>query len=512
MQTLTEPASEFDAANGAPDHVVRPSRPARASPAARGGAGSPAPDPVPETVPAFAWASVALDIQQEASEATRFTVLGAAWTRALAQHLGAAQVTLAWRRRGDLKLVAAAPLRPGQFSAARRRALLLAMDEACDQQVTLASSDADPRSEESAHIVLAQQALARRFEARGVLVVSVPLPHERNTVGALNLVWTGDAARSLAARQESLLAMLERHATTMTQSLRLARAAERPWPARMRHRLRYAPRDHRRRLMAGAGLALVATLALLTPFERHLNLDARLQGAIERQVAAPDDGSLAEVHVRPGDRVRAGAVLATLTDRELRLERDRLLSELAQHQGRVDAAMAVGDRTELSIAQSLIAQTQAQLARHETRLSEARVRAPIDGVVLDGEIWQLEGTPVTRGQALFTLAPEHAYRVVIDIDEAARSRLAAGSEGILRIQGIAAGALPFSIDRISPVAVERESAVVFEAHARLRSQHPDLRAGMRGIAQVRTEPASLLGRWTERVRQRLLLVWWRWQP
>ena len=48
--------------------------------------------------------------------------------------------------------------------------------------------------------------------------------------------------------------------------------------------------------------------------ERVAAASARLEGAVQRVLSASEDGFLREVHVRPGDLVKAGQVLAELSD------------------------------------------------------------------------------------------------------------------------------------------------------------------------------------------------------
>ena len=69
-----------------------------------------------------------------------------------------------------------------------------------------------------------------------------------------------------------------------------------------------------RGLRWSVGGAVAALLAgLLVPLPYHVTASARLEGAVQRVLSASEDGFLREVHVRPGDLVKAA--IATLAAR-----------------------------------------------------------------------------------------------------------------------------------------------------------------------------------------------------
>jgi multidrug efflux pump subunit AcrA (membrane-fusion protein) len=51
--------------------------------------------------------------------------------------------------------------------------------------------------------------------------------------------------------------------------------------------------------------------------------DTKLEGAIQRVIVTPFDSYISEAHVRPGDIVKKGALLAKLDDTDLILERTK---------------------------------------------------------------------------------------------------------------------------------------------------------------------------------------------
>ena len=86
-----------------------------------------------------------------------------------------------------------------------------------------------------------------------------------------------------------------------------------------------------RAIEIGVGSALVALVAAaFIPGDYRVSAPARLEGAVQRVMVAPGDGYLKQAYVRPGDRVKAGQLLAELADEDLKLEQRKAQSEVAQ--------------------------------------------------------------------------------------------------------------------------------------------------------------------------------------
>jgi len=147
------------------------------------------------------------------------------------------------------------------------------------------------------------------------------------------------------------------------------------------------------------GLLIISALAILSlPFlftgQYRVTADAALEGAVRRVVAAPVDGFVAEAPARPGDIVAQGNLLAKLDDRDLELERVRLASENNQLQREYRSAPAEHDSIEVAILRAQIDRSEAQLQLTEERLARTSIVAPMDGVIVKGDLSQLLGAPV----------------------------------------------------------------------------------------------------------------------
>ena len=177
---------------------------------------------------------------------------------------------------------------------------------------------------------------------------AVPLVAGQTLVGALSAERGADFPITAAD-----IATLEQLACQTAPVFELMRRNERS-PG---ERLRDAAREHirgwlrtdgalRRFVAAGAVLAIGALLMMPTDFK--VGGHARLEGAVQRVVVAPADGFLREVHARPGDSIKAGQLLIELADQDLRLERHRWHSQMAQYETAYAAANARSDRAQSS--------------------------------------------------------------------------------------------------------------------------------------------------------------------
>ncbi|MCP4626477.1 MAG: biotin/lipoyl-binding protein [bacterium] len=92
-----------------------------------------------------------------------------------------------------------------------------------------------------------------------------------------------------------------------------------------------------------------------------------------RLFIAPQEGYIAAAHVRAGDRIREGDLLATLDDQELRHEQRKWQSQRAQLIKENGKALAESDRAEVAILRAQRDQAEAQLKLVEKQLARAKL-------------------------------------------------------------------------------------------------------------------------------------------
>ncbi len=267
----------------------------------------------------------------------------------------------------------------------------------------------------------------------------------------------------------------------------------------------------------GRKLATLGLLALVAFFwvakdDYAVTSPALLQGTVQRTLVAPFSGYLAAQYARAGDLVKAGQTLAVLDDRELALERLRLVTAQRQSEAEFDRALAERNRAESNIIRAQIEQAKAQLALVEEQLARTRIVAPFDGVVVDGDLSQSVGASLERGQELFQIAPLDAYRVMLEVDERDVQAIAPGQGGVLRVSAMPETELPYKVERVTPMAVQGNGRNFFRVEARLQVDNGDLRPGMAGVARTDIDRRLLIRIWGEKTLNWFRLALWRWLP
>ncbi|VAX06789.1 GAF domain protein [hydrothermal vent metagenome] len=241
-----------------------------------------------------------------------------------------------------------------------------------------------------------------------------------------------------------------------------------------------------------------------------LNADSVLEGAVQRVIAAPFTGFIEQAPARAGDVVKQGALLAQLDDRDLRLERIKWLSEQARLQKQSQDARARRQRAEVTILESQIAQSRAELQLVENRLTRTYLGAPFDGLIVSGDLSQRLGGAVQQGEVLFELAPLEAYRLILQVDESRITDVKSGQQGQLVLTALPDQSFPFVIEKITPVASAADGANRFRVEATLGEVAAEFRPGMEGIAKIQVDQRLLISIWSRNLREWLALQYWYW--
>jgi multidrug efflux pump subunit AcrA (membrane-fusion protein) len=376
-----------------------------------------------------------------------------------------------------------------------------------------------PATEGVAQVTLAHARLrARGGEAGNGAVCVVPVTYEGVMAGAVSFERFAAGATLTA----EVRAQWEHVVALCGALLALKVRAHESWFARARG----AWRAWRRRLLMPGdpafrwwwgGVALAVCVAFFVPFPYSVGAPARLEGAVQRALAAATDGFLQQTAVRPGDRVKEGQVLAELAQQDLQLERSRRESEFSQHAGAYSAAFARADRTALMLSQARMGEARAQLDLVEKQLARTQIRAPFDGVVISGDLTQMLGAPVQRGTVLMTLVPHGRFRLIVEVDERDVRDVKTGAAGRVALAAMPHAPVAFRVERVIPIAATREGRHYFEAEGRL--EQPDgaigaadagLRPGLQGVARISAEPRPLAAMLAGRFLNWLRLQLWSW--
>ncbi|MEO1204548.1 MAG: HlyD family efflux transporter periplasmic adaptor subunit, partial [Pseudomonadota bacterium] len=244
----------------------------------------------------------------------------------------------------------------------------------------------------------------------------------------------------------------------------------------------------------------------------RISAETELEGIVQRVMAAPFDGYIAESTVRAGDIVKAGDVVARLEDEELRLERQRHLSERSQYRHEYNDAYANNERSSVNIGRARMNQASAALALTEQKLARSNIVAPFDGVVIDGDLSQRLGGFVEQGEVLFEIAPLDNYRVILFVEDTRIADVSTGQQGTLVLSSMPEQSFRFEVETITPITEAREGANYFRVEARLADGAAALRPGMEGIGKIDVDDRLLIAIWTRGFVDWLRLQIWKWVP
>jgi RND family efflux transporter MFP subunit len=425
----------------------------------------------------------------------------------LAQRLQVDRVSVGFEQGGAV--VPLALSNTATFDA--RSDLVRWIGDAMNEVLDLGVAVVHPVEAEQAVGALAHAETARQLGVEALL--SVPIRHEAQTIGVLTLERNAgppfsDDERALATTLGVMLGPVWslQQANERGVLRRLSDGAAAGW------REFAGPRHPGLKLIGGLLALFVAGIAL---YETEHRVSARtvVEGSTQLAAVAPFDGFIAAAPVRAGETVKKGQVLARLDDRDLVLERSRWAAESEQLRRKYQQAQAAGERAQMGVLAAQMNQADAQLALADERLSRASIIAPFDGVVVSGDLSQEIGSPVQTGKLLFEVAPLAGYRVMMEVDDRDIARLALGQPGELVLSGMPQTTMPLAVQRITPVASQRNGRNLFAVEATLQGAAPaGLRPGMEGIAKVAVGERSLLWIWTHGFVDWLRLTLWSWMP
>lgn len=424
----------------------------------------------------------------------------------LATRLQCDRVSVGQRRGRRIQLHAISHSARFDRRGATAQLIEAAMEEAFDQQASVIF----PTPERRIQVAYAHEKLAN---AEGIQAnCSVPMSDRGEIVGVITLERNDGPEFSAGDVQ-----LCERTADMVGPLLELKRRADRSVLGRAWDGLRFAGERSPQRAHWGLklGLALTATLVLAVSQidgDFRVNARASLVGETQRVIAAPQDGYIAEAAVRAGDVIRSGDILTVFDDRDLRLERLKYASQREQLVKEQRGAFAKHDRTDIAVLGAQIEQANAQLQLLDSQLERIRIHAPLDGVVVSGDLSQKLGSPVGKGEVLFEIAPLDRYRVILNVDERDVSYVAQGQVGNLALSALPGQIIPFTVTKLTPVSASLEGANVFRVEAELHQSSESLRPGMEGVGKIDIERRPLLWIWTRRLTDRVQLWFWSWSP
>jgi hypothetical protein len=229
-----------------------------------------------------------------------------------------------------------------------------------------------------------------------------------------------------------------------------------------------------------------------------------------RQVSAPFDGYIDTVQVKIGQKVEQGDRLLLLDTSELLLEESAALANQIRFLREGEKARAFNNLIEMKIAQARADQARAKLELIQHRLNQAQVSSPIMGIIVEGDLEELSGAPVNKGDILFKVARHENLFVELKVNEDDIHELSEGQSGDVAFVSRPQLKYPFMIFQIDPVALPGDAGNIFIARGKILEAPMEWwRPGMSGIAKLDVGRRRIIWIVTHRTIDFFqMLMWW----
>lgn len=344
--------------------------------------------------------------------------------------------------------------------------------------------------------------------SHGAPVASLPLADGSGTVAVLSIVRSPKAPFNA----EELLA-IDKLVAPFGAALPVVERATQGLAQHFAQSLIAAPLQFFSRHQIGRRLTLLSLAAVLLwswfgSLPYRVTATSQLAPRSVRAVGAPVDAPLASAPFAPGMRVSAGDVLATFDTSALQLEAKRLRSEIGIKAVEANLAIAEGNPVDVQLAQASLTELQANLDIVQFQIQMATIVAPMDGLVIEGDLRERIGDHFSKGEPLFRVAADDGYALELFIDEADIDQIVLQQAGHFAAFARPEVEFPITVTRVSPAAEKHQDQNAFRVEAEVVVDKPWARTGMQGVARVDIGRRRPLWIWTHQLIDHMRLKSW----
>ena len=204
----------------------------------------------------------------------------------------------------------------------------------------------------------------------------------------------------------------------------------------------------------------------------------------QRTVSSPREGVLLEIKVRPGVWVQEGELLAVLDARAENLKRVELEFELAKLEAQMDMALGEGNAGGVRVLEAGKNAILAEIEVVGLAIEQAQIRAPMSGIVIDGDLRRRIGSKVALGEPLFEMATNDQLAVELHIPENRMSHELADVTGVFAPSARPHERIPLGPISVFPISQVLDGKNVFFAESMAFTEPEELLPGMEGVAHL----------------------------
>lgn len=442
----------------------------------------------------------ALEILAVTNLHTRFLGVAMALVNEIATRHHCTRVALAWQKGAYLRVLAVSGTDNFEKRMNVVQKLEAAMEETRDQDEEIIW----PASEHAEVIVRDHQAYADMEHVPAML--SVPVRVDGEVKGVLLL----ERAEAFGEFDALALRVIADQVARRLDDLRTHdRWFGARWAASWRQGLaKFLGPQNTWWKVAGIAGALFLAFAIFVPLPYRVNATFIVRAEALAHLPASYDGYLAESKVRPGDLVTAGQELVRLDTSDLRVELASALSEQRRYAAEAEKAEADRKLADMRAFRAMQAQASAQVDLVRYRLDRASLKAPFDGVVVEGDLRERIGAPVRAGDVLMRVSRLDGLYVQMEVPERDIDLIAESETAQIAFTTRPEDTFDVTIERIEPAAVVDRDGNFFVVRGRLQNNADWLRPGMTGVAKVESGHRNFLWIATHRLVDFIRLKFW----
>ncbi len=168
-------------------------------------------------------------------------------------------------------------------------------------------------------------------------------------------------------------------------------------------------------LRIATAVGLLTMVCLFAPWPFFVKAPAVVDYQAGGIVRTGVGGFVRQVHVRAGESVEQGQLIAELENAELLAEANRLTYALDASKKRIDIASRAGEVSAQLMEQDNRRNLETQLAERKKQLANFQIVAPMSGQIVSGDLEALLGTYLPEGHELLVIGDETQKEIKLSI-------------------------------------------------------------------------------------------------
>jgi putative peptide zinc metalloprotease protein len=255
--------------------------------------------------------------------------------------------------------------------------------------------------------------------------------------------------------------------------------------------------------------AAVAVIFIVPPFATKVTSDVILEPAATSNVHSAVSGRVKQVKVKPGDLVRAGDVLAELSNPELSARAAEAAGELGLNESDLRTAQSRSAFAAAGRASAEHEQMSAGLQVAQAKLAELTLRAPASGTIATPDLIAQPGEYVNEGADVLRIVDRSNMRARILVRDWEVQEIKVGQAVKIQVLAYPYTSYEGHIEKILPAAaldqpvaqpfkLERQGQAIanyFAVEVLIPNPDGSLIEGMTGTAKISGERSSLAFQW-----------------